>query len=396
MLTRIRRYWRHAYRLKERSMNALLRNTFVLAAAVFATQALAQVTIYEHEGFAGRSFTSAQPVVNLERFGFNDRASSVVVKGDRWEVCDDARFGGRCMVLRPGRYPSLAAMGLNDKVSSVRAVRRDSRVDDNRYAPLPPAPVVSQATFYEQENFQGRSFSTARPVENLRRSAFNARASSIVVVGDRFEVCDEPQFGGRCVVLRPGRYPSIASLNLSNRVASVRDVSPAARIDESRYAPLLAPAPMAGPAPQDFRRRRDERIYEGNVTSVRAVVGPPEQRCWVERAPIVEQNKPSVPGAVVGALLGGILGHQVGGGKGQDLATAGGAVAGGVVGANVGGRVGGAPAQAQDLRRCENVPQAAPSFWDVTYTFRGVEHRVQLTAPPGPTIPVNERGEPRA
>jgi len=376
-------------------MNAPLRTALALAAMASATQAFAQVTLYEEEGFSGRSFSTARPVGDLERFGFKDRAASAVVRGDRWEVCDDTRFGGRCMVLRPGRYPSLAAMGLNDRVSSVRTLRRDARIDDNRYAPLPAKPNVGQATFYEQENFQGRSFSTAGPVENLRRSAFNARASSVVVVGERFEVCDAPSYGGRCVVLRPGRYPSVATLNLDNRVASVRDVSPAARVDDSRYAPLLAPAPMAN---QDFRRGRDERIYEGTVTSVRAVVGPPEQRCWVEPAAVApEQKKPSVPGAVVGALLGGILGHQIGSGKGQDIATAGGAVAGGVVGANVGGRIGGTPAApAQDVKRCENVPQAAPSFWDVTYTFRGTEHRVQLTAPPGPTIPVNERGEPRA
>jgi hypothetical protein len=31
----------------------------------------------------------------------------------------------------------------------------------------------------------------------------------------------------------------------------------------------------------------------------------------------------------------------------------------------------------------------------VTYEFRGVEHRVQMTAPPGQTIAVNGRGEPR-
>jgi len=368
-------------------MNSILRSTLALGAAFFAAQAFAQVTIYENEGFAGRSFTTARPVGDLERYGFNDRASSAVVKGGRWEVCDDTRFDGRCMVLRPGRYPSLAAMGLNDRVSSTRAMRSDARVEDNRYAPLPAAP----------ENFQGRSFSAVRPVDNLRRSAFNARASSVVVVGERFEVCDQPQFGGRCVVLRPGRYPSVASLNLDNRVASVRDVSPTARVDESRYAPLLAAAPVVAPVPQEYRRQRDERVYDVPVTSVHAVVGPPEQRCWIEHAEVAPaQKKPSVPGAVVGALIGGILGHQVGSGKGQDIATAGGAVAGGVVGANVGGRVGGTPAQMQDVKRCENVPQAAPSFWDVTYTFRGVEHRIQVTAPPGPTISVNDRGEPRA
>jgi hypothetical protein len=39
--------------------------------------------------------------------------------------------------------------------------------------------------------------------------------------------------------------------------------------------------------------------------------------------------------------------------------------------------------------------QARADLWDVTYNFRGQEHRMQVTAPPGPTITVNERGEPR-
>jgi hypothetical protein len=39
--------------------------------------------------------------------------------------------------------------------------------------------------------------------------------------------------------------------------------------------------------------------------------------------------------------------------------------------------------------------QARPDHWDVIYSFRGQEHRIQVTAPPGQTITVNERGEPR-
>lgn len=31
----------------------------------------------------------------------------MVVARDRWEVCEDARFDGRCVVLRPGRYAAL-------------------------------------------------------------------------------------------------------------------------------------------------------------------------------------------------------------------------------------------------------------------------------------------------
>lgn len=375
--------------------SALSKGAFALAAALLATQAYAQVTLYEDEGFAGRSVTTSKPVADLERYGFNNRAASAVVKGARWEVCDEERFGGRCVVLRPGRYATLSAMSLNNRVSSARNLRADARVRDSRYAPLP---VVAQATFYEQEGFAGRSFITAQPVVNLRRFGFNDRASSAVIVGERWETCDEPRFGGRCTVLRPGNYPSLASTGLDSRIASARNLNPAARVDDARYAPVLAAAPAAVPAPnQDYRRRRDERLYEGTVTSTKVVVGPPEQRCWTERVETTPATpgKASVPGAVVGALIGGILGHQVGGGKGQDIATAGGAVAGGVVGANV-GRSAAAPPVTQDVKRCENVQSQTPSYYDVTYNFRGVEHRVQMTTPPGPTIPVNERGEPRA
>ena len=90
----------------------------IVAAAAF--QASAQVRLFEHDRFAGRSVSIGQPVRDLTRLGFNDRASSVIIRGGRWTLCENARFGGHCVSLRPGRYPSLSAMGLNDKVSSVR------------------------------------------------------------------------------------------------------------------------------------------------------------------------------------------------------------------------------------------------------------------------------------
>jgi len=317
--------------------------------------------------------------------GFNDRASSVVVQREQWEVCESARFGGRCVVLRPGRYPSLAAMGLNDRVSSAQIMGRNARVDNRRYA---PAPVPTQIAFYEREGFQGRSFTTTKQVGNFQRSGFNDRASSAVVLGDLWEVCEDARFRGRCVVLRPGRYPSLAAMGLNNRLSSARIVSRGARIDENRYAP--APVPV-----YDSRRRNNERLYQANVTSVHAVLGQPGQHCWVEREQVTqERSGANVPGAIAGAIIGGILGHQVGGGTGQDIATAGGAVAGAAVGANVGRN--GQHVTTQDVQHCESVPsQARPDYWDVTYNFRGQEHRVQMVSPPGQTITVNERGEPR-
>lgn len=119
-------------------MIAFSKIALAIVGLTLTTQAAAQITFYENEGFEGRSFTTQRDVRNFERAGFNDRASSVVVRGERWEVCEDARFNGRCVILRRGQYPSLAAMGINDRISSVRGVGRDARFDDDRFAPPPP------------------------------------------------------------------------------------------------------------------------------------------------------------------------------------------------------------------------------------------------------------------
>ena len=347
-----------------------------------------QITFYEKEGLSGRSFTTGRQINNFNRFGFNDSASSAVVVGERWEVCEDVRFNGQCVVLRQGNYPSLRAMGLNNRISSVRMLDRNERIDPRRYAPATAAavvPVAAQITFYENEGLSGQSFTTERQVENFNRFGFNDRASSVVVVGERWEVCDDVQFRGQCVVLRQGNYPSLRAMGLNDRVSSVRMLDHNERIDDRRYAPALVAAP-------DFRPQRDERLFEANVTSVRAVMGSPEQRCWVEPGQVAQGNQ-NVPGAIAGALLGGILGHQVGGGRGKDLATVGGVIAGAALGSQVNG--GSAPAAAQDVRRCENVPNQKPQYWDVSYNFRGQDHRVQMTTQPGQTVTVNAQGEPR-
>lgn len=270
-----------------------LKIALAVAGLALATQAGAQITLYEGEGFRGETFSADSPIWDFDPYGFNDRARSIVVNGGRWEVCEDARFQGRCVVLRPGNYDSLASMGLNERISSIRPVDRVAR-----YEAGPP-----------------------------------------------------PDYGRPAVV-----------------------------------APEPAYAYQAPP---------DAQLYQVPVTSVHAVVGPPEQRCWVERQQVYEDRRgANVPGAIAGAVIGGILGHQVGGGRGRDVATAGGAVAGAAIGANVGR--GDQTSYSQDVQRCENVQgQLRPDYWDVTYNFRGVEHHVQMSAPPGPTVTVDDNGYPR-
>ncbi len=248
------------------------------------------------------------------------------------------------------------------------------------------AHASAQITFYEGEGFRGRAFAANGEVRNFERVGFNDRASSVVVDRGRWEVCEDARFEGRCVVLRRGSYDSLRGMGMDRRISSVRPVA------DRRTYENEAPQPLAAPS-YDYRRRPDERLREVPITSARAVMGPPEQRCWVERGQVSERRDLNVPGAIIGGVLGGILGHQVGGGSGKTVATIGGAVGGGALGANV-DRIRD-PASGQDVRRCENVTGGTPQYWDVTYNYQGVEHRVQMNTQPGPTIAVNRDGEPR-
>jgi uncharacterized protein YcfJ len=271
-------------------MNRTLQTALGIAGLIVATQAAAQVTFYEREDFRGRSFTADRPIGNFERFGFNDRASSARVDNGTWQVCEDARFSGNCVVLQPGSYDSLRAMGLDNTISSVRPVDRYS--SDDTYAP------------------------------RIAANDYDRR-------GDR----------------RDDRYAANGT-------------------------------------------------FEVPVTSVHAVVGPAEQRCWVERQEIGQDNR-NVPGAVVGGVIGGLLGHQIGAGRGNTAATIGGAVAGAAIGSNV-GRDNGGGVYSQDVQRCAYAPRdAAPDYWDVTYNFRGIEHHIQTSTPPGGSITVDANGDPR-
>ena len=241
--------------------------------------------------------------------------------------------------------------------------------------------AAAEIIFYENDGFHGRSFSATRSVGDFERYGFNDRASSVVVDRGRWEACEEARFQGKCVLLRPGSYDSLRVLGMNNRISSVRPADQRRRYEAE-------PEPAATAPTYEYRRRADERVFEAPVTSVRAVMGPPEQRCWVER----QEVRGSDPGgAIAGAIIGGILGHQVGGGRGKDAATVGGAIAGAAIGSNVAGDSG----YARDVRRCDTVGSGPPAYWDVTYNFRGADHRIQMSSPPGRTILVNNRGEPR-
>jgi Beta/Gamma crystallin len=114
------------------AMHTLLKSLLAVTGLALAMQAAAQVTFYSGEGFHGRPFTVDQPMRDLDRTNFNDRASSAVVENGRWQVCEDSYFRGRCVVLRPGEYASLGQMGMDRRISSVRPIESYGRIEERR------------------------------------------------------------------------------------------------------------------------------------------------------------------------------------------------------------------------------------------------------------------------
>lgn len=107
----------------------IIKAAFAVSALVLASQAMAQVVLYEGEGFRGRSVVINKEMRNVERRALGDTAASAVVERGRWEVCEQPRFQGRCAVLRRGNYPDLRGTGLQWDIASIRPAREGRRYD---------------------------------------------------------------------------------------------------------------------------------------------------------------------------------------------------------------------------------------------------------------------------
>jgi uncharacterized protein YcfJ len=235
--------------------------------------------------------------------------------------------------------------------------------------------ALAQVTLYAQDGYRGAAYNINWDTPNLDPYGFNDRTNSVIIDRGRWELCQDAYFGGRCTVLTPGQYPSLGAMGLSSSVSSIRRVG-------GNVAGGYPPAP---PPSYTYYPRYGETIYQADVTHVRAVGGSPGQRCWTEHRGSTDRN---IAGAVVGGILGGVLGHQIGGGRGRDVATAVGAVGGAFAGGHIANRTG-------TVQKCTTEYAGPPAYYDVSYRFRGRDYTAQLSFAPGPTLPVNARGEPR-
>jgi len=82
------------------------------------------------------------------------------------------------------------------------------------------SPIVQSITLYEKKDFTGASRTFSGDAPDLAPFGWNDLASSLQVRG-AWEVCEEPNYGGRCE--RVGEDTSdLAELKLNKRISSFR------------------------------------------------------------------------------------------------------------------------------------------------------------------------------
>jgi hypothetical protein len=188
-----------------------------LSCAAFA--AAQEITLFQGDNFNGPRYSANSSVTNLADVGFNDRASSVTIRGGSWQLCSDAFFRGQCVTLNPGNYPSLAAMGLNHSVSSLREIGWHGGGGGVQG----PGPGGGAIVFYESPGMTGRAITLSQPVPNFDGIGFNDRAQSAIVNSGTWQVCADADYLGSCEVLNPGQYPNLGGV--TGRVSSARPMS---------------------------------------------------------------------------------------------------------------------------------------------------------------------------
>jgi hypothetical protein len=226
-------------------MKRLLAAAAVLASLTPAAFA-GQLTLFSDGDFRGNQITLRGDAPNLRDIGFNDRASSMVIRSGTWQICEHKDFGGYCAEVGPGEYREMSRF--NDRISSAREVSRggdrwrggddhrggpdyrggeydrrgdrDGRRDD--YRDERGGPRGGAVQIFAGQRFEGEQVGLSGDMHTLRDVGFNDRGGSMIIREGRWEFCEHADYRGQCVVFGPGRYPFLEGMN--NRISSMRRV----------------------------------------------------------------------------------------------------------------------------------------------------------------------------
>jgi Beta/Gamma crystallin len=177
-------------------------------------QTSAGLILFSKEKFTGerREFSREEP--DLGHVDFDDTARSLkLAPGQTWQVCAEINFVDCKVVNRD--WGDLRGLSMSQTISSVRPWKQVSAGGGGG----------GYLVLYDERNFKGQSFRVNRETALLR--GFRARAESVQVHGGSWELCEQPDFAGKCVVVSEN-LTDLSSVGMRNKVISVRP-APAAK-----------------------------------------------------------------------------------------------------------------------------------------------------------------------
>ncbi len=176
------------------------------------------------DNFNGPRYSASSSVTDLARVGFNDRASSVTIRGGSWQLCSDAYFRGQCVTLSPGNYSSLGAMGINNQVSSLREIGWNSGGGGGGGGPAGGGFRGGSIVLYESP---GHDRAGRTPLNQTIGQLRRHRLQRPRVVGDRHlrhvAALHRRRLRRARARFGPGRYHDLAGV--TGRVSSARPIA---------------------------------------------------------------------------------------------------------------------------------------------------------------------------
>jgi len=207
-----------------------------------------QIVLYDFPNFNGQELTLNADAANLTRQGFNDRASSIRIVSGNWEVCYDANFRSRCVVLTQDQR-SLG--GMDNVISSVRVQRSDTGGGN------PGGGRNNSITFFAGTNYTGQSVTLDAAVSNFQSVRFNDRARSVRYNGrGAWRVCQHANYRGNCSEIT-GDVRDLSVIRLAGAISSAAPAANGGRPGGGR------PGGGYGVEPREGVRLFDGRNYSG-------------------------------------------------------------------------------------------------------------------------------------
>ena len=163
------------------------------------------IVLFTQPNYRGKTENYRRATPNL--FAMNDRAESITVGSGEWQLCDGVNYTGSCVTVTQS-LSDLSSIAMVRRISSVRPM------NDGGGGGYPPS--GNGITLFARDNYQG-----AQSRYTTARTNISKPTGSLTVSGGRWQLCDRPNFMGRCQDVQ-SNVRDIGNFNIGRVIRSLR------------------------------------------------------------------------------------------------------------------------------------------------------------------------------